>query len=51
MKAMGFEACTSGLRMVNKRLMTALGEYYPYDYPEPETIAFCIISGTYLGIL
>lgn len=33
---------TSGLRMVNKRLMTAFSEYYPYDYPEPETIAFCM---------
>ena len=33
---------TSGLRMVNSRLMAAFSEYYPYDYPEPETIAFCI---------
>ena len=33
---------TSGFRMVNKRLMTAFSEYYPYDYPEPETIAFCM---------
>jgi len=33
---------TSGLRMINKRVMTAFVEYYPYDYPEPETIAFCI---------
>ncbi|NLJ59115.1 MAG: glycosyltransferase family 2 protein [Tissierellia bacterium] len=33
---------TSGLRMVNRRLMEAFSEYYPYDYPEPETIAFCM---------
>lgn len=33
---------TSGLRMINKKVMTAFVEYYPYDYPEPETIAFCI---------
>lgn len=36
---------TSGFRMVNKRLMTAFSEYYPYDYPEPETIAFCMRKG------
>lgn len=33
---------TSGLRMINKKVMSAFVEYYPYDYPEPETIAFCI---------
>lgn len=33
---------TSGLRMINKKVMKAFVEYYPYDYPEPETIAFCI---------
>lgn len=33
---------TSGFRMINKKLMTAFSEYYPYDYPEPETIAFCM---------
>ena len=33
---------TSGLRMVNNNLIAIFSEYYPYDYPEPETIAFCI---------
>lgn len=33
---------TSGLRMVNKRLVTEFSNYYPYDYPEPETVAFCM---------
>lgn len=33
---------TSGLRMINKKVMSAFVDYYPYDYPEPETIAFCI---------
>lgn len=33
---------TSGLRMVNKKLLTAFSENYPYDYPEPETVAFCM---------
>lgn len=33
---------TSGFRMINRRVMEAFADYYPYDYPEPETIAFCI---------
>lgn len=33
---------TSGFRMINRRVMEAFAEYYPYDYPEPETVAFCI---------
>lgn len=33
---------TSGLRMINKKVMTAFVENYPNDYPEPETIAFCM---------
>lgn len=33
---------TSGLRMINKKVTKAFVEYYPHDYPEPETIAFCI---------
>lgn len=33
---------TSGLRMINKNVMTAFTENYPYDYPEPETVAFCM---------
>lgn len=33
---------TSGLRMINKKVMTAFVENYPHDYPEPETIAFCM---------
>ncbi|MDP4133218.1 MAG: glycosyltransferase family 2 protein [Bacillota bacterium] len=33
---------TSGLRMVNKKAMALFAEYYPYDYPEPETVAFCL---------
>ncbi|MDD2494457.1 MAG: glycosyltransferase family 2 protein [Tissierellia bacterium] len=33
---------TSGLRMINNKVMEAFVQYYPYDYPEPETIALCI---------
>jgi hypothetical protein len=33
---------TSGLRMINKKVITTFVQYYPYDYPEPETIALCI---------
>ncbi|MGB4437727.1 MAG: glycosyltransferase family 2 protein, partial [Sedimentibacter sp.] len=33
---------TSGFRMINKKVIEAFVHYYPYDYPEPETIAFCI---------
>ncbi len=33
---------TSGLRMINRKVMASFAEYYPYDYPEPETIALCI---------
>lgn len=33
---------TSGLRMINTKVMASFAEYYPYDYPEPETIALCI---------
>jgi len=33
---------TSGFRMINRKVIESFAEYYPYDYPEPETIAFCI---------
>lgn len=33
---------TSGLRMINRKVMIAFVENYPNDYPEPETIAFCM---------
>lgn len=30
--------CTSGFRAVNKSVIRMFSGYYPYDYPEPETI-------------
>jgi len=33
---------TSGQRMINKKVMAFFAEYYPYDYPEPETLALCM---------
>ncbi len=33
---------TSGQRMVNRKVMAFFAEYYPYDYPEPETLALCM---------
>lgn len=33
---------TSGLRMVNRRVIEDFCEYYPRDYPEPETISSCL---------
>ncbi len=36
---------TSGLRMVNRRLIDMFAKYYPSDYPEPETIALVLRRG------
>ena len=33
---------TSGLRIVNKKLIKEFCEYYPSDYPEPESINYCL---------
>ena len=36
---------TSGLRMVNSKIISMFCDYYPKDYPEPETTAICIRNG------
>lgn len=36
---------TSGLRMVNRRVIDDFCRYYPNDYPEPETLALCLRKG------
>lgn len=33
---------TSGLRMINKKIIKEFCNYYPKDYPEPETTAMCL---------
>ena len=33
---------TSGLRIVNKKLIHEFCDYYPIDYPEPESISYCL---------
>lgn len=33
---------TSGLRFVNRRIIADFCDYYPSDYPEPETLALCL---------
>ena len=32
--------CTSGLRLINKRTLNLVCQYYPDEYPEPESIVF-----------
>lgn len=36
---------TSGFRMVNSKIISMFCDYYPKDYPEPETTAICIRNG------
>jgi Glycosyltransferases involved in cell wall biogenesis len=36
---------TSGLRMINRKVIDDFCRYYPTDYPEPETIAACLHKG------
>ncbi len=36
---------TSGLRMVNRKVIDDFCRYYPNDYPEPETLAACLRKG------
>ena len=36
---------TSGFRAANKDVINAFCEYYPYDYPEPETICVLLKKG------
>lgn len=33
---------TSGLRIINKKLIKEFCNYYPSDYPEPESINYCL---------
>lgn len=33
---------TSGFRIVNNRLINEFCKYYPSDYPEPESITYCL---------
>lgn len=36
---------TSGFRMVNSKIISMFCDYYPKDYPEPETTAICLRNG------
>ncbi|MCX6112233.1 MAG: glycosyltransferase family 2 protein [Proteobacteria bacterium] len=36
---------TSGFRIVNRKLINFFSDYYPYDYPEPESLALCLRHG------
>lgn len=36
---------TSGLRMVNRKVIDDFCKYYPNDYPEPESLAGCLRQG------
>ncbi|HEX8517514.1 MAG TPA: glycosyltransferase family 2 protein [Bacteroidia bacterium] len=36
---------TSGLRLINKRVMAVVSEYYPDEYPEPEAIIMYSLNG------
>lgn len=36
---------TSGMRMVNRRVIEFFAEYYPKDYPEPETVVSLLKHG------
>ncbi|MEI6079852.1 MAG: glycosyltransferase family 2 protein [bacterium] len=40
---------TSGFRIVNKKLIGLFADYYPYDYPEPESLAICFRHGFSVG--
>lgn len=37
--------CTSGLRLVNNKVLNKVSEYYPDEYPEPEAIILYALSG------
>lgn len=37
--------CTSGFRILNHKALGAVCEYYPDDYPEPESIVFFKLNG------
>lgn len=36
---------TSGFRAVNKKVLKEFVDYYPYDYPEPESIVYILKKG------
>lgn len=40
---------TSGLRMVNKKIIESFCTYYPSDYPEPESVASILRQGFKVG--
>ncbi|HIA37545.1 MAG TPA: glycosyltransferase family 2 protein [Flavobacteriales bacterium] len=41
--------CTSGFRLLNKKVMELSTEYYPDEYPEPESIILFVKKGMRLG--
>lgn len=40
---------TSGMRMLNRKAMELTSEYYPDEYPEPESTVIYIMNGLKLG--
>lgn len=40
---------TSGMRMLNRKAMALVGEYYPDEYPEPESAVIYLMNGLKLG--
>ncbi|CAM2070605.1 Glycosyltransferase [Sulfidibacter corallicola] len=37
--------CTSGMRMVNRRVLALFANHYPHDFPEPESLAMLLRAG------
>ena len=40
---------TSGLRLAGPRAWSRFARHYPEDYPEPETLYWCVRSGLKVG--
>lgn len=40
---------TSGMRMLNRRALEIVSEYYPDEYPEPEAIILYAVNGLEIG--
>jgi glycosyltransferase involved in cell wall biosynthesis len=41
--------CTSGFRLYNKRAINLFVNYYPDQYPEPESIVYALLNGLKVG--
>lgn len=41
--------CTSGFRLYNKKAIHLFAQYYPDQYPEPESIVYALLNGLKIG--